>query len=113
MFGFGRKHTPSTFNYIPRYYDEDKERFRLKRLSLSQDRDPKTSKPGRSIPGAFTQHRNHTESRIRSVFSSSVRSYNLRLILVCMMLMYIGWVIMTTDYFLQLFSDIKHYLDAR
>lgn len=108
MFGnFGSRHKPSSFNYIPRFYDEDRERFK-KRLANHQEK-TLVQKPGRSLHGAFTTEHKSQQSKKLSNYAKT----NIRLLLIVLMLLYCAWLIYQTDYFQDVLTDLNSFSNGR
>lgn len=102
MFGFGAKHKKIPFRYIPRFYDENREEL-LNRVNAIKaamgEGGGDGPKPGSTIRGAFTSHKPR-----KSVKQIKLRNQNLRLIVILLVLAYLAWQLMTSDFIQHLFD---------
>lgn len=95
MFG---SHKKAQFRYTPRYYDENMEnlRERVAKIKAEMGEDNTSStKPGRNIKGAFQS----PKKKELSALQRKNRVTNIRLVIIILMLGYLGYYILTTDYF--------------
>jgi len=98
FFGFGKRHKPKKFGYIPMYYDKDKEDLedRLSRYSDKKDVD-QSELVKRRISSGF-------KSRGRADYQASKkanRSANIRLIIIILFLGLLSYKLLNSEAFLE------------
>ena len=79
LFGFGKRMKNRSFDYIPRYYDEEKERLE-QRLGTNKSNDPNAVK--QRIRSGFKQ-KYRVDSRVTS---SANKASNMRLLVIVVLL---------------------------
>jgi len=87
LFGLGKRFRNRSFDYIPRYYDEDKENLE-RRLGTQQSNDPNAVKL--RIRSGF-QKKYRVDSRIAS---SANKASNIRLLVIVILLLTITIILL-------------------
>ena len=87
LFGLGKRMKNRSFDYIPRYYDEDKENLE-RRLGAQQSNDPNAVK--QRIRSSF-QQKYRVDSKVTS---SANKASNIRLLLIVVLLIAITLVLL-------------------
>jgi len=87
LFGLGKRMKNRSFDYIPRYYDEDKENLE-RRLGAQQSNDPNAIK--QRIRSGF-QQKYRVDSRVTS---SANKASNIRLLVIVILLVAITLIML-------------------
>lgn len=108
MLGLGNKHSTRGFRYVPRFYDENMEDLKRRVAKARQEMGipASTPKAGTEIKGAFS------DAARRNSRSWQQQAKNIRLVIVIICLLYLAYVIMTTDYFTQLLTQMNAVFNA-
>jgi len=109
---FGGKHKKSEFRYVPRYYDEEKEKLRKRVRAIQEEMgevEKKEHKPGSHVKGAFTVNKEKKKSEEQN----RLKRTNIKLIIIIFLLAYLAWYLYTTDYFQNLLENFNNYNNGR
>ncbi|MFZ1750539.1 MAG: hypothetical protein WAU01_10115 [Saprospiraceae bacterium] len=98
--GFGKRPKPRTFGFIPRYYDPDKEELeeRLNKYKTTGD-EAKDIDNMKSRIKSGMRLKYYGDANYKS---SLVRRSNFRLIYIIVILLFLGYLLMTSNKFLAL-----------
>jgi len=99
-FGLFKKFNHRRFNYLPRYYDEDKEKLDAIVGKYDKSKD-QTELSKRRIASGFSSKKSNTGYARKSKFQSS-----LRLVLIIAFLVYFSYLILKSDKFILFLESL-------
>lgn len=91
-FGFGKKPKHRKFDYLPRYYDEDKERLEQTLNSYKGEARNEQKVKARISSGLRQRYRGNDEYR-----RSSNKKSNLRIVYILIVLFFISYMILSSS----------------
>jgi hypothetical protein len=109
MFG---SHKKAQFRYIPRYYDENLEDLRKRVAKIKAEMgetDTTTYKAGSNIKGSF----HAPKKKELSALQRRNKVANIRLFVTILLLLYVAYYILTTDYFQDILTQFLSFAHGR
>ena len=100
-FSFGKGTTPRKFDYIPRYYDPQKEELKER---LAQYKDEKDQEGMKDRIRSGMRQKYNADSGYRS---SQVKKSNLRLLYIIIILIFCSYLILRSDAFFKLIDSFS------
>lgn len=101
-FGFGKRPKPRKFDFIPRYYDPQKEALEEKLSRYKDDMSAEEKAKHRIKSGLRNKYYGDPQFR-----SSQVKKSNLRLVYIIIILIFVTYLILSSDRFIRLIEAIS------
>ena len=101
LFNFNKSAKNNTFNYIPRYYNEEKEE-REQRMKQYEETDDPDAVKNRIRSGLRHSYRGDSQFR-----KSQVNKSNIRLLYIIAILILLSLLMLRSDYFLKILQAIS------
>jgi len=100
-FGFGKRPKPRKFDFIPRYYDPDKEELESRLAQYKDEMNEEERAKHRIRTGLRNKYYGDSEFR-----SSQVKKSNLRLVYIIIILAFITYLILRSDRLIRIIEAI-------